>query len=93
MHGPPAQDVTALLLAWRDGDADALERLLPLVYEELHGLAHARMRDEWVGKTLQTTAIVHEVDDRFVDGPGDPWQNRPLWPLCALRKSAGELRP
>ncbi len=34
MHGPPAQDVTALLLAWRDGDADALERLLPPAYEE-----------------------------------------------------------
>jgi RNA polymerase sigma factor (TIGR02999 family) len=84
MPTPPAADVTELLLAWRDGDADALDRLLPLVYAELHDLAHARMRDEWAGRTLQTTALVHEAYVRLVDGSQVPWQNRAhFYAVCA----------
>jgi RNA polymerase sigma-70 factor, ECF subfamily len=56
-----APDVTGLLVAWRAGDAGAFERLVPLVYRELHHLAHARMRGQPSGLTLQTTALVHEA--------------------------------
>ncbi len=81
---PPAPDVTQLLLAWRDGDAGALEQLLPLVYAELHDLAHARMREEWVGRTIQTTALVHEAYVRLVDGTQVPWQSRAhFFAVCA----------
>jgi RNA polymerase sigma factor (TIGR02999 family) len=69
--------VTHLLLAWREGDQDALERLLPLVYNELHVIAHARMRAEGPGKhTLQTTALVHEAFVRLVDGAQVAWTDR-----------------
>jgi hypothetical protein len=58
---PFAPEVTRLLLAWRGGDDDALERLMPLVYRELRTLAHARMRREGQRHTLQTTALVNEA--------------------------------
>jgi RNA polymerase sigma factor (TIGR02999 family) len=54
-------EVSQLLLAWRRGDATALERLLPLVYDELHGLARRQMRGERPEHTLQTTALIHEA--------------------------------
>jgi len=81
----PASDVTRLLLAWRDGDPSALERLLPLVYSELRGIAHARMRAETPGShTLQTTALVHEAYMRLVEGERVPWQNRAhFFAVCA----------
>jgi RNA polymerase sigma factor (TIGR02999 family) len=63
-----SQDVTELLLAWRQGDADALERLLPLVYDELRRVARARLRHERPGHTLQATALVHEAYLRLVGG-------------------------
>jgi len=73
----PAPDVTDLLLAWRQGDHDALERLLPLVYNELRVIAHARMRAEGRGdRTLQTTALVHEAFVRLVDGAQVAWADR-----------------
>jgi RNA polymerase sigma-70 factor, ECF subfamily len=66
---PMAADVTGLLLGWRQGDRDALDRLLPLVYSELRVIAHARMRAEGPGvHTIQTTALVHEAFIRLVDG-------------------------
>ena len=85
MGATPASDVTRLLLAWRDGDPNALERLLPLVYSELRGIAHARMRAETPGNhTLQTTALVHEAYMRLVDGASVPWQNRAhFFAVCA----------
>jgi RNA polymerase sigma factor (TIGR02999 family) len=62
-----AEDVTGLLLAWQDGDADALQRLIPLVYRELQRVARARLRLEPAGHILQTTALVHEAYLRLVD--------------------------
>jgi RNA polymerase sigma factor (TIGR02999 family) len=60
-------EVTQLLSAWRDGDEEALERLLPLVYDELLGLARRHMRGEREGHTLQATALVHEAYVRLID--------------------------
>ena len=84
MPTPPASDVTHLLLAWRQGDAGALDRLLPLVYAELRRLAHGRMRGERAGQTLQTTALVHEAYVRLVNGTRVPWNNRAhFFAVCA----------
>jgi len=55
------QEVTQLLLAWNDGDESALEKLVPLVYEELRRLAKRRMQLERPDHTLQTTALINEV--------------------------------
>ena len=71
---PP--DVTQLLLAWKGGDNAALERLIPVVYAELHRLAHRCMRGERSGRTLQTTALVNEAYVRLVDSRRVGWQNR-----------------
>lgn len=79
---PP--DVTGLLLAWRGGDHRALEQLIDLVYPELHRLAHARMRAEGPGDTLQTTALVHEAFLRLVDARTVAWQDRAhFFAICA----------
>ena len=56
-----SEEVTQLLHAWRRGDEAALHRIIPIVYDELHRLAHRYMRREWGNKTLQTTALVHEA--------------------------------
>ena len=72
----PAEDVTALLLAWRNGDDEALARLTPLVYNELHRLAHRYMRGEQAEHPLQTTALVNEAYIRLVDSRRVGWQNR-----------------
>ena len=62
-----ASDVTRLLAAWRDDDQqDALDQLMPLVYDELRRLAAARLRSEPDGHTLQPTALVHEAYARMV---------------------------
>jgi RNA polymerase sigma factor (TIGR02999 family) len=60
-------EVTSLLLDWGRGDAAALERLVPLVYDELRRVARAHLRREPAGQTLQTTALVHEAYLRLVD--------------------------
>lgn len=70
-------DVTVLLAKVQQGDGQAGEELLPLVYEELRKLAAARMAREAAGQTLQPTALVHEAWLRLV-GPGDP-QEQPGW--------------
>ena len=62
----PREAVTALLLEWRQGDKGALDRLVPLVYEELRRVARARLKAER-GHSLQTTALVHEAYFRLVD--------------------------
>lgn len=68
-------EVTRLLHAWRGGDDQALEALTPLVYDELHRLAHLHMKKERDGHTLQTTALVHEAYARLVKA-GVDWQDR-----------------
>ena len=62
----PREAVTALLLEWRQGDKGALDRLVPLVYEELRRVARARLKADR-GHSLQTTALVHEAYVRLVD--------------------------
>jgi RNA polymerase sigma factor (TIGR02999 family) len=69
------QDVTQLLQAWSRGDSSALKRLTPLVYKELHRLAHRYMGFETPGHTLQTTALVNEAYLRLVSNQAS-WQNR-----------------
>ena len=70
------ETVTQLLLAWSDGDAAALDRLLPYVETELRRLASYHMRHESVGHTLQTTALVNELYLKLVDQRQAKWQNR-----------------
>lgn len=69
------QSVTQLLQDWRSGQADALERLTPLVYDELRRLADRYMKTERAGHTLQATAIVHEAYVRLIDMQ-IPWEDR-----------------
>jgi RNA polymerase sigma-70 factor, ECF subfamily len=68
--------VTQLLLAWSDGDATALDRVVPLIYEELHRQARRYLRNEAIGHTLQPTALVHEVYLRLVEQHGARWSSR-----------------
>src|ERR1051325_8596018 len=70
------KEVSLLLLAWSHGDEEALDTLLPLVYEEMHRLAHRYMSRERGGNTLQTTALVHEAYVRLVDAQGVQWEKR-----------------
>ncbi|HEX8028760.1 MAG TPA: sigma-70 family RNA polymerase sigma factor [Vicinamibacterales bacterium] len=72
----PAPDVTALLRAWRAGDEQARDRLMPLVYDALHRRAAAYLRRERRDHTLQATALVNEVYLRLVDQRRIDWQNR-----------------
>jgi RNA polymerase sigma factor (TIGR02999 family) len=76
MQTPEQQEVTALLLAWNEGDSRALERLTPLVYGELRRLARHYMRRERVGHSLQTTGLIHEAYLRLIDASQVQWQNR-----------------
>jgi RNA polymerase sigma factor (TIGR02999 family) len=69
-------EITRLLQAWSEGDKSALERLVPLVYEELHRLAHHYMARERHGHTLQTSALLNEAYLRLVDSAKPGWQNR-----------------
>jgi len=73
-HTPGA--LTQLLIAWSQGDANALEQLTPLVYAELRKLAHRYMNRERAGHVLQTTAVVHEAFLRLLGNPQENWQNR-----------------
>jgi RNA polymerase sigma factor (TIGR02999 family) len=70
------QDVTQLLVAWRNGDLNARDELMPIVYQELHGLAHQYMSRERPGHTLQTSALVNEAFLRLADQREVQWQNR-----------------
>jgi RNA polymerase sigma-70 factor (ECF subfamily) len=69
-------DISKLLRAWSDGDQCALERLTPIVYDELHRLARRHMRRERAGHSLQTTALVNEAYMRLVDYKRIDWQGR-----------------
>jgi RNA polymerase sigma factor (TIGR02999 family) len=74
--GPPSQDVTAILEAWSEGDQSALDRLTPVVYDELHRLAAQYMRRERRATSVQTSALVNEAYIRLVDYRRMRWQNR-----------------
>jgi RNA polymerase sigma factor (TIGR02999 family) len=69
-------NVTQLLLAWSDGDNEALEKLMPLVYGELKLLAERRLRRERSGHTLEPTALVHEAYLKLIDQKQARWRNR-----------------
>lgn len=72
----PSHEVTQLLVAWSSGDSAALDRLVPLVYDELHRLAQSYLQRERAGHSLQTTALIHEVYLRLIDARDIQWQNR-----------------
>jgi RNA polymerase sigma factor (TIGR02999 family) len=69
-------EVTQLLAAWSQGDQAALDRLMPIVYDELHRLAHSYMDREQQGHTLQTTALVNEAYLRLIEQRRMNWENR-----------------
>jgi RNA polymerase sigma factor (TIGR02999 family) len=69
-------NVTELLHEWQQGDSDALNRLTPLVYDELRRMAHRYVQRERDGQTLETTALVNEAYLRLVDQQKIDWQNR-----------------
>src|ERR1041384_3185101 len=68
--------VTELLVAWGEGDKEALDDLMPVVYDELRRLAQNYLSHERPGHTLQTTALVHEAHLRLIDQKSVNWQNR-----------------
>jgi RNA polymerase sigma factor (TIGR02999 family) len=71
-----AENITALLVGYGRGDKDALDKLMPIVYDELRGQAARYLRREQAGHTLQTTALIHEAYVRLVDQRNVQWQNR-----------------
>ena len=73
---PPGGEVSGLLLAWSEGDEDALAKLTPIVHQELHRLARNYLRGERTGHTLQTMDLVNEAYMRLVDYTRMRWQNR-----------------
>ena len=76
METVSSKDLTQLLIAWGNGDKEALNKLIPLVYEELHRLAARYMRRENPGHTLQTTALVNEAYGKLIHQKDVRWQNR-----------------
>jgi RNA polymerase sigma-70 factor, ECF subfamily len=84
MPGAHGHEITLLLRAWRQGDEQALEKLTPQVYRELHRAAQRCMAREHDGNTLQTTALINELYLRFSDLKVVDWQNRAhFFALCA----------
>jgi len=82
---PSSHDVTALLLAWGDGDESALARLIPIVHDELHRIARGCMAGEKGDHTLQATALVNEAYLRLLGTQGMNWQNRAHFLAMAAR--------
>jgi len=71
------QEITQLLKEWSDGDKSALDKLMPLVYDELHRIARRYMRQEGPGHPLQTTALIHEAYLKLVNpAANQKWENR-----------------
>jgi len=71
-----SENITQLLLKWNEGDARALEKLMPLVYSELRRLARNYLRRERQDHTLQPTALVNEAYLKLIDQKNAQWQNR-----------------
>src|SRR5437667_213224 len=76
MRQRSTHEVTQLLIEWSNGDKAALDKLMPLIYDELRRLAHHYMSREHPGHTLQTTAVVHEAYLRLINRQRVRWQNR-----------------
>lgn len=76
MHPQPSSPVTELLVRWRSGDDEALQVLMPLVYDEMRRLAHSYLRRERQDHTLQSTALVHEAYVRLTGNVLPQWQDR-----------------
>jgi RNA polymerase sigma factor (TIGR02999 family) len=72
----PPGEVSELLVAWNNGDRAALDRLMPLVYEELRRMARRHMARQQPGQTLQTADLIHEAYERLVGQPDKQWRNR-----------------
>ena len=84
MTGPSGSEITQLLRAWNGGDESALEKLMPIVYGELHRMARRYMAQESPDHTLQTSALVNEAYLRLVDAANANWQNRVhFFAVCA----------
>jgi RNA polymerase sigma factor (TIGR02999 family) len=81
---PSGHQVTQLLKAWSEGEPTALEKLMPMVYRELHGMARRYMAHQQPGHTLQPTALVHEAYVHLVDSAHASFENRAqFFALCA----------
>jgi len=81
---PSSEQITQLLQSWSQGDQGAIDKLVPLVYDELHRLAQRYMADERPSHTLQTTALVNEVYVRLVDSEHATWEGRAhFFGVCA----------
>jgi len=76
MPKPSSQEVTDLLLAWREGEQEALSKLVPIVYAELRRRAHYYMNKERKGHSLQTSALINEAYLRLLDYRKINWKNR-----------------
>jgi RNA polymerase sigma factor (TIGR02999 family) len=76
MTAPSREEVTRLLIEWNNGNKEAADTLMPVVYDELRRLAHHYMRRERPGQTLQTTALVNEAYIRLADYRKMHWQDR-----------------
>jgi RNA polymerase sigma factor (TIGR02999 family) len=80
-----SEPISELLVKWRAGDQEALKTLVPLIYRELHGLAHYYLRGERPGHTLQTTALVHEAYLRLAKQGPFQTENRGHFVAVAAR--------
>ena len=73
---PPAGEITTVLRAWSQGDAGALDRLMPLVYGDLHRIAQRQLREERADHILQPTALIHEAYIRLLEHRHPNWESR-----------------
>ena len=85
MARPPEHQITELLHAWTGGDHAALDKLIPIIYDELHRLAHRYMKREPSGHILQTTALVNEAYLQLIDADKVKWQSRTHFFAIAAR--------
>ena len=84
MKAASGHEITQLLKAWSEGEPTALEKIIPFVYRELHGMARRYMAHERPGHTLQATALVHEAYVRLVDTSQAHFENRAqFFAVCA----------
>lgn len=76
METSPKNEVTQLLIDWSNGDQAALDKLIPLIYQELHKIANGYLRYERSDHTIQPTALIHEAYMRLVSQRMPEWKNR-----------------